>query len=72
MAILNFAPLLIWALGLLWLNNISTKWMAMHFNWTEEKLKEYNDKHGEAFAGIWWIGVIAFLIIGLISAAKEA
>ena len=71
MVVLNFAPLLIWALGLLWLNYISKKWTATYFKWDYEKLEKYTKENGEAFATLWWIGVLFFLFVGLISFSQN-
>ena len=67
MKMLSFLPLLIWALGLLYLHYVSIKWEATKFDWTKEEYKKHTDEQGAAFAKLWWIGVVFFLIFGLLT-----
>ena len=65
MEILNYLPLLIWALGFLWLNEWAEKWKAERFGYSYEEHRRRGKEYGSSVGKVWLIGCIVFLIIGM-------
>ncbi len=65
MEILNFVPLLVWALGFLWLNEWSEKWRAEKFNLTYEQYQKRSKENGGAMGTVWLIGCLILLLVGV-------
>lgn len=72
MAVLNFAPLLIWALGIIWLIEWREKWMAQHFNLNYEDYQKRVEKNSEGIAKLWLWGCFIFLWLGLLLTYEQS